>query len=207
MYTHQQKIITSGKPVKEAKSALILIHGRGGSAQNMLGLAAEFKVADFAVFAPQATQNSWYPYSFIAPEAQNQPALNSALMVIDDLVKQLLADGIQQENMYFSGFSQGACLTLEYVTRHAKRYGGVVAFTGGLIGEKLNVDNYKGDFEGTPMLITTSNPDLHVPLTRVEESIEIIKSLHGEVTSKVYAGRPHTILQDEIDLANQYIFL
>jgi phospholipase/carboxylesterase len=206
MYTHQKQIITAGKPVQQAKAALVMLHGRGSNAQNILGLANDLNVIDFAIYAPKASQNSWYPYSFMAPDEQNQPALDSALDVIDQLVQQVITDGIAAENIYFLGFSQGACLTLEYIARNAKRYGGAVAFTGGLIGAKLNVNNYTGDFGSTPILITTSDPDMHVPLTRVEESVQILKELNAEVTLKVYKGRPHTILQEEIDLANQIIF-
>jgi phospholipase/carboxylesterase len=206
MYTHQKQIITAGKPVKQAKAALVMLHGRGSNAQNIIGLAEDLNIGDFAIYAPQASQNSWYPYSFMAPDEQNQPALNSALEVIEQLVQQIITDGIFVENIYFLGFSQGACLTLEYVARNAEQYGGAVAFTGGLIGEQLKLTNYTGDFGSTPILITTGDPDMHVPLTRVEESVEVFKELNAEVTLKVYKGRPHTILQEEIDLANQIIF-
>lgn len=192
--------------MQQAKAALIILHGRGSNAQNIITLADDLNVADFAVYAPQASQNSWYAYSFMAPDEQNQPALNSALEVIDQLVQQIITDGISAENIYFLGFSQGACLTLEYVARNAKRYGGAIAFTGGLIGAQLNQSNYTGDLKSTPLLLTTSDPDMHVPLTRVEESVQIFKELNAEVTLKVYKGRPHTILQEEINLANQIIF-
>ncbi len=206
MYTHQKQILTAGKPVQQAKAALVMLHGRGSNAQNIISLANDLNVNDFAVYAPQATQNSWYPYSFMAPDEQNQPALNAALDVIDQLMQQIITDGISAENIYFLGFSQGACLTLEYVARNAKRYGGAVAFTGGLIGAQLNLNNYTGDFKSTPILITTGNPDIHVPLTRVEESVGVFKELNAAITLKVYKNRPHTILQEEIDLANQIIF-
>jgi phospholipase/carboxylesterase len=206
MYTHQKQIITAGKPVQQAKAALVILHGRGSNAQNIISLADDLNVTDFTVYAPQASQNSWYPYSFMAPDEQNQPALNSALDVIDQLVQQVITDGISTENIYFLGFSQGACLTLEYIARNAKRYGGAVAFTGGLIGAQLKRINYTGDFGSTRILLTTGDPDIHVPLTRVEESVQIFKELNAEVTLKVYKGRPHTILQEEIDMANQIIF-
>lgn len=206
MYTHQKQIITAGKPVQQAKSALIVVHGRGSNAQNIISLAADLNVTDFAVYAPQASQNSWYPYSFMASEEQNQPALNSALEVINQLVQQIITDGIAAENIYFLGFSQGACVTLEYIARNAKRYGGAVAFTGGLVGAQLNLNNYSGDFKSTHILLTTGDLDTHVPLARVEESMQIFKGLNAAITLKVYKGRPHTILQEEIDLANQIIF-
>jgi phospholipase/carboxylesterase len=206
MYTHQKNIITAGTPLANAKGALVLLHGRGGTAQNIISLAGEFNLTDMAIIAPQATNNSWYPYSFMSPVADNQPALDSALTVIGEAVNDIVAAGIAPANIYFAGFSQGACLTLEYVARSAQQYGGAIAFTGGLIGRELETANYKGDFAGTPILISTGDPDPHVPVTRVEESATILKDLGANVTVKVFDGRPHTIIQQEIDLANQLIF-
>ena len=207
MYSHTKQIKSAGAAPAGAKGALILIHGRGGTAANIIGIAKELNVDGFAIYAPQATNQSWYPYSFLAPDAQNQPALDSALTVIDETVQQVIADGFPIHSIYFLGFSQGACLTLEYIARHAQPFGGAVAFTGGLIGERVNPNNYKGDFIGMPVLITTGNPDPHVPLTRVEESVKILKSMDAAVTLKVYNGRPHTISQEEIELANSTIFI
>ena len=207
MYKHDNKYLSAGTPVQQDKTALVMLHGRGGSAADIIRLAKLFKLNDAAIYAPQATNSSWYPYSFMVPEAQNQPALDSAIESIDHLVKQIEADGISADRIYFLGFSQGACLTLEYITRHAQPFGGAVAFTGGLIGEHVNLDNYKGDFIGMPVLITTGNPDPHVPLTRVEESVKVLKSMDAAVTMKVYNGRPHTISQEEIELANSTIFI
>jgi phospholipase/carboxylesterase len=206
MYTHDYQIITAGAKPQQAKGALILLHGRGSTAHNMIGLANEFNIEDFAIYAPQATNHSWYPYSFLAPVEDNEPALSSALGVITQLVKQIEADGIPADKIYFAGFSQGACLTLEYITRNAKQYGGAVAFTGGLIGEELNLVNYTGDFNNTPILITTGDPDPHVPVSRVNESVKVINGLKADVTLKIYKGRPHTITKEEIDLVNQLIF-
>jgi len=207
MYTHDSSnYISAGTPAKQAKTALVMLHGRGGAAGDMIRLAKLFNLTDVALYAPQATNNSWYPYSFMAPEKQNQPALDSAIDAIDSLVKQAVADGIPTEKIYFVGFSQGACLTLEYVGRKAQRYGGAVAFTGGLIGQELITERYKGDFDGTPVLISTSNPDPHVPLSRVEETVKVLQKLGGDITLKVYEGKPHTITQPEIELANEVIF-
>lgn len=206
MYTHDNKYISAGTPVHKAKSAFVMLHGRGGTAADIIRLGKLFSLQDVAIYAPQATNNSWYPYSFMVPEEQNQPALDSALESIDHLVKQIEADGIGADKTYFLGFSQGACLTLEYVARNAKRYGGAVAFTGGLIGQELVNERYRGDFNGTPILITTGDHDPHVPLSRVEESVEVLKSLGAEVTLKVYPGKPHSISPDEIELANAAVF-
>ncbi|MFD0794247.1 alpha/beta hydrolase [Mucilaginibacter litoreus] len=206
MYTHIKQLFTGGKPAAGAKGALILLHGRGASAVDIMRLAGQLNTADFALYAPQATNNSWYPYSFMAPVEDNEPALSSALNLIDEVVNQAVADGFSTENIYFTGFSQGACLSLEYVARNAKQYGGVAAFTGGLVGAELIKGNYKGDFKQTPIFIGTGNPDPHVPLSRVEDSVEVLKGLGADVTLTVYEGRPHTISFDEIKLADQLIF-
>lgn len=206
MYTHELNYITAGPKPADAKGGLIMIHGRGASASSIIGLADELKAADLAIYAPQANNHSWYPYSFMAPTQQNEPALSSAIETIGKLVEQIKADGISEENIYFLGFSQGACLTLEYIARNAKRYGGAVAFTGGLIGQQLNLANYKGDFGQTPVLITIGDPDPHVPVSRVQESVNLMKDLNADVKSEIYAGRPHTILRREIELANEFIF-
>ena len=203
---HQKNIIAAGKNLNEAGKVLIMIHGRGGSAEDIISLAAHLQVTDYALLAPQATGNTWYPYSFMAPPAQNEPWLSSALNVVKDLVEDLESKGFKREQIYFLGFSQGACLTLEFVARHAAKYGGVVAFTGGLIGDKINRDNYKGDFQNTPVFIGTSNPDPHVPIERVYATTNILKDMNASVTEKVYEGMGHTISQDEVDQANNLVF-
>jgi phospholipase/carboxylesterase len=206
MYKHDNKYISAGTPALQAKTALVMLHGRGGSATDIMRLAKLFNLKDAAIYGLQATNNSWYPYSFMVPEEQNQPALDSAIEGIDHLVEQIEADGIGADKIYFLGFSQGACLTLEYVGRNAKRYGGAVAFTGGLIGQRLITERYKGDFNCTPILITTGDHDPHVPLSRVEESAEILRGLGANVTLRVYPGKPHSISPDEIELADSFIF-
>ena len=203
---HTKKILSSGKKLEEAEKALIMIHGRGANAHDILSLANYLQVNDFALLAPEATNNTWYPYSFIAPVSQNEPWLSSSLQVVKDLVSDIKAAGITSENIYFLGFSQGACLTLEFVARNAMRYGGVVAFTGGLIGETIRSENYTGNFNNTPVFIGSSNPDPHVPVERVHESTKILKSMNAVVTQKLYIGMGHTISQDEIDLANTLVF-
>ena len=203
---HQKNIIAAGKELNEKNKVLILLHGRGGSAEDILSFSSYLEVKDFALLAPQATNNSWYPYSFLAPPAQNEPWLSSALNLLKNLLSEIYSKGIPSENIYFAGFSQGACLTLEFVTRNANRYGGVVAFTGGLIGDKIYNENYKGDFKVTPVFIGTSNPDPHVPVERVHATANILKDMHAVVTEKIYPYMGHTINQDEIELANKLVF-
>ncbi|MBW8682736.1 alpha/beta hydrolase [Chitinophaga rhizophila] len=203
---HKKNIITAGKKTTEAAKALIMIHGRGGSAEDILSLANYLNVKDYALLAPQAAGNTWYPYSFLMPPAQNEPWLSSALSVLKELVEDVVADGIQPENIYFLGFSQGACLTLEFITRHATKYGGAVAFTGGLIGDKIYPENYTGNFGGSPVFIGTSNPDPHVPVDRVKASEQVLKEMGADITVNIYNNMGHTISQDEINLANQLVF-
>ena len=205
MYRHTKQVVSAGVPAEQAKKAIIMLHGRGASASSMISLKDRLELDGYAIYAPQANQHSWYPYSFMAPVQNNQPALDSALEVIDELVEDLRQKGIAQENIYFLGFSQGACLTLEYTGRNAGRYGGVIAFTGGLIGEELVKENYKGDFNNTPVLVTTGDPDPHVPVSRVNDSVEILKELNAGVTLKIYKGRQHTISHEEIVLANEIL--
>jgi phospholipase/carboxylesterase len=203
---HTKNIISSGKEITKDSRILIMLHGRGGSAEDILSLSAYLDVKDFALLAPQATNNTWYPYSFLAPPAQNEPWLSSALSLLKDLLTELTAKGIPPEKIYLLGFSQGACLALEFITRNAGKYGGVVSFTGGLIGDKIYNENYKGDFQNTPVLIGTSNPDPHVPVERVYATTNILKNMGAAVTEKVYNNMGHTINQDEIENANKIIF-
>jgi phospholipase/carboxylesterase len=205
MYTHQKNIITAGVDPAVADKAVIFIHGRGSTADDIISLAKHFKLADAALYAPQAVNNSWYPLSFIAPVAENQPALDSAIAILKELVRDIISGGIPPNQIYFLGFSQGACLTLEFLARNAQQYGGAVAFTGGLIGKDINMNNYKGDFKKTPILITTGDPDPHVPLRRVELSEGILRKLNADVTLRVFAGKPHTIAVTEIELARAII--
>jgi len=199
-------IVRAGKRVAEAQKAMILVHGRGADAQDILSLAAYFPVKDFALYAPDARGNTWYPYSFMAPVASNEPWLTSALQLMSQMVGEIETAGIEKQHIYFLGFSQGACLTLEFVARNAARYGGVMAFTGGLIGEKINTENYHGDFGGMPVFIGTSDPDPHVPVERVHESAIILKNMKAAVTKKIYQNMGHTVSRDEIEKANSLIF-
>ncbi len=199
------KIYTAGKKPGEAKKALIMVHGRGGSAADILSLTQHLDVKDYALFAPQADQHSWYPYSFLALPSDNEPALSSALIALGEAVKEAEAAGISKEQIYFLGFSQGACLTLEFVTRNAAKYGGVIAFTGGLIGDKIYEENYKGDFQQTPVFIGTGDPDPHVPVDRVLASTALLRKMNASVLEKIYPMMGHTITAEEIRQAEQWV--
>ncbi len=166
---HTFRVVTGGD--QAGSKAMIFVHGRGGSADDILhGLAPHIALIEFQTFAPQATNNTWYPYSFLVPPAQNEPWLSSALSVLNELEAKITAQGITQDNIYWLGFSQGACLTLEYAARHAQRYGGIFALSGGLIGDRIQPTNYNGSFAGTPIFLGCSDRDPHIPLSRVQES-------------------------------------
>jgi phospholipase/carboxylesterase len=204
--SHTFDIKTSGKPLEQAEKVLIMIHGRGGSAQDILSLSQYLNVEDYALLAPQATNGSWYPFSFIAPVEQNEPWLSSAIETVGKTVKTALDAGIKAENIYFFGFSQGACLSLEFLARNAQKFGGAVAIIGGVIGDKINRENYRGDFAQTPIFLGTSNPDFHVPVERVYATANILKEMNADVKEKVFTNFGHSINEEEIELANSIVF-
>ena len=203
---NSDKIITAGKSLDEAHKALIMIHGRRGNSRDLLSLSDHLHVNDYALLAPQADDNTWYPFSFITKPSFNEPWLSSSLQMIKDLVNEITSHSIAAENIYLLGFSQGACLTLEFAARNAMKYGGIVAFTGGLIGDKIYNENYKGDFNKQIYLVGSGNPDRHIPTERVIETTHILQKMNANVTQKLYNGMAHTISNDEINLANQLIF-
>lgn len=197
--------VWAGVPLDQAKRVLIMTHGRGASAQSILSLAAELAVDGFALAAPQATGNTWYPYSFLAPEAQNEPGLSSGLAVLKELLDTVKAAGILSENVYFLGFSQGACLTSEFVASHAQPFGGVFILSGGVIGDTVKTERYTGDFAETPIFLGCSDVDAHVPKDRVQDSSEVFRTLGATVTERIYPNAPHSIFQDEIDHINHIL--
>lgn len=203
---HMFNIRRSGRPLDGSSRVLILLHGRGGSAEDILGLAGHLSVKDFTLLAPQATNNTWYPYSFLRPHKANEPWLGSALEVVNETVAEALKAGVNKKNIFFAGFSQGACLMLEYLARNADQYGGAVAFTGGLIGDVPDTSAYKGNFQNTPVFIGTSDPDPHVPVERVKYTIETLEKMGAAVTGHIYPGMGHTITREEIDEANKVVF-
>jgi phospholipase/carboxylesterase len=199
---HKRNIVAAGTPIDQAEKAMIFIHGRGADARGILEIAGHLEIEGFALLAPQATGNTWYPYSFLSPVEMNEPWLSSAIAAIHELIDEVVEAGIRTENIYLLGFSQGACLTLESAARKAQRYGGLIAFTGGLIGEKIDRSKYQGNFEGTPVFIGSGDPDPHIPVSRVNDSTLVLREMGATVTEKIYPGIPHTIIQDEIDWVN-----
>lgn len=203
---HNFKVIHQGKSLEKASKALILLHGRGGSAADILSLSEEFCDDRFYIAAPQAPDNSWYPYSFMAEEKLNEPWLSSSVKAVKKVIDDI-AVYIPLNQIYLMGFSQGACLALETASRFADNYGGVIAFTGGLIGDSINEKKYLGNFKGTRVFIGTSDKDPHVPLIRAEQSKELMEKLGAHVTLKVYKGMAHTINDDEIEWVRKNIFI
>jgi phospholipase/carboxylesterase len=200
-----QPVLHRGGALASAKAAVILAHGRGASAEGILGLADTFDLPELAYLAPDAAGHTWYPYSFLAPTEQNQPWLDSALRLIGKIVERATAAPIPRHKIAFVGFSQGACLVTEFIARNAARYGGLVAFTGGLIGPPGTRFSYSGKLFGTACFLGTGDPDPHVPWTRVEESASILSALGAAVTLRRYPGLPHTINEDEIQQAKNIL--
>jgi predicted esterase len=193
-----QPVLTDGEPLKQAKAAVIMMHGRGASAEDILSLAAELDQPGFTYLAPQAAGYSWYPNSFLAPIGSNEPSLSSALAVIAAVLAHLAEAGIGPERTILLGFSQGACLSLEFVARNARRYGGVAGLSGGLIGPDGIPRNYAGSLAGTPIFLGCSDRDFHIPKQRVEYSAEVLQQMGGNVTARLYPHMGHTVNQDEI---------
>ncbi len=193
-----QPVLSAGRALADADVAMILVHGRGASAEDILGLAGELDSPDVAYLAPQAAGHTWYPYSFLAPIAQNEPYLSSALALLGTVVERVTAGGIPPERLVLLGFSQGACLTLEFAARNARRYGGVVALTGGLIGPDDTPRDYAGSLAGTPVFIGSSDPDPHIPVERVASSARVLERLGASVASRLYPGMGHSVNADEI---------
>jgi phospholipase/carboxylesterase len=203
---HQDGIVRSfGAPLEEAAGVVILLHGRGSSAEDILSLAREIYLPQLAYLAPQASGNSWYPYSFLAPTAQNEPWLSSALRKVQALVRIATDAGISPERIVVGGFSQGACLATEFVASHPQRYAGLLAFTGGLIGPPDADLTHTGDLAATPVFLGSGDPDPHVPWQRVEQSAKVLRQMGAKVTTQRYEGRPHTITPAEIDFAKRLI--
>ena len=191
-------VLQYGAPLEEARAAMVMLHGRGANAQDILGLADVIGVDDVACVAPDASSNTWYPYSFLAPIDQNEPWLSSALAFVARVHEQVRAAGIPPERTLLLGFSQGACLTLEFTARNPERYGGVAALTGGLIGPDGTPRDYGGSLEGTPIFIGSSDPDPHIPVQRVHESADVLTRMGASVTTRIYPGMGHTVSEDEI---------
>jgi predicted esterase len=193
--------MAAGAPLGAGRGVVIMSHGRGAGPKNILDLLPRLDRPDFSYIAPGAAGNTWYPYSFMAETEKNEPGLSSALSVLAALVDDVVAKGTPRERIVMLGFSQGACLTSEFAVRHPARYGGIVAFTGGLIGPEGTRWNERGSFGGTPIFLGCSDVDHHVPKTRVDESAEVFTRMGAAVDKRIYPGMGHIVNDDEIAAA------
>ena len=202
----EQPVLAAGAPLDQALAVVVLLHGRGASARDILSLAREIDPGGgVAYLAPQAAGSSWYPMSFLAPIEQNEPGLSSGLDLIGALLQQARNEGVPEEKHVLLGFSQGACLTLEYTVRNPRRFGGVIGFTGGLIGPPGTSWSPQGSLDETPVFLGSSDPDPHVPWERVVETSEILGSIGGSVSLKRYTGMGHTVNDDELAAARTIV--
>ena len=197
---HQgQPLARAGRPVEEASGAVVMVHGRGATAESILELRHEFENPDLAYVAPQAAGYTWYPYSFMAPMERNEPGLSSALARLGEVLAGLEAAGIPPERTILLGFSQGACLSLEFAARNARRYAAMVGLSGGLIGPPGTPRDYPGSLDGTPVFLGCSDRDPHIPRERVDESAEVLRRMGAEVTERIYPAMGHTVNEDEME--------
>jgi predicted esterase len=200
-----QPVAARGKPLEESRGAVVMMHGRGRDTDDILGVAERVGDDNFTYLAPAAKDNSWYPYSFLEPIEKNEPHLSHALEVFDDIVNEVVEKGIPKRQVVLAGFSQGACLTAEYAVRHAERYGGILIFTGGLIGPPGMRWEYEGSFDGTPVFFGTSDVDEFVPEQRVRETAEIFEKMGANVALRVYPGMEHVVNDGEIAVAKKIL--
>jgi predicted esterase len=193
-----QPVATAGKPLGESHAAMIMVHGRNAGSHDILGLWRVLDRPDFTYLAPAAAGNTWYPYSFMAERQANEPGLSSGLAVLRGLVDDVLGAGVRPEHVILLGFSQGACLTGELAVRNAARYGGVILYSGGLIGPPGTVWDYPGSFDGTPVFLGCSDIDPHIPVSRVHETATVFQRMDATVTERIYPGMGHLVNDDEI---------
>lgn len=203
----EEPVVTAGVPVAEATAVILAIHGRGARPADILSLQSALDRSDVAWLAPAAAGRAWYPYRFISEIEKNEPFLSSALRRIGTLVDELVTAGITHERIVFLGFSQGACLSSEFVARHPRRWGGLVMLSGGLIGPPGTTWTTPGSLQGTPVFVGCSDVDDHIPLDRVEESARVLTGMGGDVTLRIYPGMGHTVNGDEIRHAQRIVDL
>ena len=204
------EVLQFGAPLNQASLAVVLLHGRGGSAEDILGLGQAIGEPEVAYLAPQAKGHTWYPQSFLAPRQANEPFLSSGLAKVDTIVRSIEAAGVSRDRIVIGGFSQGACLSTEFVKSFPARYGGLIAFTGGLIGPPGSIASGRqahatGELGAMPALFLSGDPDPHVPWSRVEESAALLRDMGAEATTRRFPGRPHTVTPEEIEFARALI--
>ncbi|RKD93838.1 alpha/beta hydrolase [Halopiger aswanensis] len=206
---HQgQELVTAGTDLEDAEAAIVLVHGRGATARSIVQMGSELHREGVALLAPQAARRTWYPNSFLEPVEKNEPGRTSGLQAIEDAIDEANEAGIPTERLVVLGFSQGACLSSEYVARNPQRYGGLVAFSGGLIGQEIDPDDYldvEGDLENTPAFLGCSDSDPHIPEERVHETADVLADLNADVTKRLYEGMGHGVNEDELEFASEMV--
>jgi phospholipase/carboxylesterase len=200
-----QPLLHAGEPLATARAAVVMLHARGATAESILDLAGPLATPGVAYLAPQAAGGAWYPYRFMEPIERNEPWLSAALATVGGVLDHLAAAGLPLERTVLLGFSQGACLALEYAARNGRRYGGVVGLSGGLIGPPGTRWDYPAALDGTPVFLGCSDVDFHIPKERVDESAVVLTDLGAEVTERIYPGMGHTVNQDEIDVVRELL--
>jgi glyoxalase family protein len=201
---HQgQPVYITGERLENAQAAMVLLHGRGASAADILTLAGEINLPGFAYLAPEAARGTWYPYSFIEPRVSNEPWLSSALTFVQRIMENIEKAGFPLEKTFLLGFSQGACLALDYAARHPNRYGGIAGLSGGLIGSDQDLGPYSGSLEDTPVFLGCSDVDPHIPKERVDHTAEVFQGLGAEVTKRIYPNMGHTVNLDELEFVRK----
>jgi predicted esterase len=200
-----ENLVTFGSPLSTARAAVVLVHGRGATAESMLPLAEALPEDGLAFLAPQAPGNQWYPYPFMAPIENNEPHLSNALRTLSQIVVELESAGLPPERVMLLGFSQGACLATEFAARNARRYGGIAGLSGGLIGPPGTSRGYPGSLDGTPVFLGCSDVDPHIPKERVLETEQALRRMGAEVTTRLYPGFGHTINEDELNFLQEMV--
>jgi predicted esterase len=193
-----QPVRTAGAPPDRARAAMVMVHGRGASAESILALVPLLATEGVAFLAPQARGGTWYPLGFMSPMERNEPGISSGMRAIGRVLERVAAAGVPPERTLLLGFSQGACLASEFVARHARRYAGLAALSGGLIGPDGTPRDYAGSLDGTPVFLGCSDVDGHIPAARVRESAEVLRRLGGDVDMRLYPGMGHEVGEDEI---------
>jgi phospholipase/carboxylesterase len=202
-----QPVRFAGEPLMDAQVAVLMVHGRGAQAEDILSLVPQLKMPGVAFVAPQAFGNAWYPNRFMAPMQSNEPWLSSALALIKRTLTRIAEADIPPERTILLGFSQGACLILEYAARNARRYGGLAGLSGGLIGPEGTPRDYPGSLEDTPVFLGCSDIDFHIPKERVDETAEVLRRIGGQVTERLYPNMEHTVNEDEIAFVREMLSL
>lgn len=203
---HQdQQLVTAGTPLSDATAAIVFVHGRGATAQSIVQMGRQIGQDGVAYLAPQAARNTWYPNSFLAPVDQNEPGRTSGLQAVGDAVENAREAGLDRRQIVLCGFSQGGCLASEFVARDPKRYGGLVAWSGGLIGEEIDPAEYEGSVDSMPAFFGCSDEDPHIPAERVHETASIFEKLDAAVTKRLYPGLGHQVNQDELEAAAEIV--